>query len=483
MKSSPFAIFLPLLAVLPPLWVSTPEASITWETDFDAAFATAVERDTIVFLAVNMDGERANDTAAKKLYVDRKILPLFAQSVNLVASRFEHSTGDACPRFEGVSCAEHQKVDIKARSQVLKPGPTGDVIAPHHVFLDKHGTVLLSVPYEISARELEWCFATAMNKAYPEMGFPEPKGARAPRRLVMDGVVDGESAGIRPLSEEELEITLKRIRATKSFRDRATDVFSLIATDHPDAIEAVSRDLNTAGLGEAWRGRGGGAFGGGEGGGGEEEGGTDRITEARISLIHRIGVYSPPSYWVAIVPQLESEKVILRHETAVALEQLAAKDAIKAIKAALKDEEDENVRRCLMRAFGTSGPEDATARKELSKAAKSKKEPVVRLNALFGLSGQLDAKKVEKQLQKVLKDGPADQRQAVILGIAFARNSALEPLLAAMEEAPDGLDPATVSAMEAARKVLDGENLATLKAQIASLLGDTIERERFFGGL
>ena len=474
MKTSPLAFSLPLLVVLPTVLAPTPMASVTWETDYDAAFAAAVERDTIVFLAVNMDGERANDTAAKKLYLDKDILPLALQSVNLIASRFEHSSSGGCSRFQGITCAEHQKVDIKARAQILKPGPTGDVIAPHHVFLDKNGTVLLSVPYEISARELGWCFAAAMNKAYPDRDFPEPKGARAPRRLVMDGVVDGGGDGIRPLSEEELEIVIKRIRATKSFRDRATDVFSLIATDHPDAIEMVSRDLNVAGIGEAWPGRGGG-------GGGEDA--KKRIEEARISLIHRIGVYSPPSYWEAIVPQLKSTNVLIRQETAVALEQLAAKDAIKAIKAALKDEKEADVRRCLMRAFGTCGPEDATARKELSKAAKSKKEPELRLNALFGLSGQLDPKKVEKQLQKVLDEGPEDQRQAIILGIAFARTSALEPMLAALEAAPAGLDPETVSTLEAARKVLDGENLATISGQIASLLGDTIPRERFFGGI
>ena len=75
------ACFLACAAALP-AHLPTPDADIVWQTKFDAAFAAAVERDTIVFLAVNMDGERANDTAAKKLYRDKAILPLALESVN-----------------------------------------------------------------------------------------------------------------------------------------------------------------------------------------------------------------------------------------------------------------------------------------------------------------------------------------------------------------------------------------------------------------
>ncbi|MGB0954346.1 MAG: HEAT repeat domain-containing protein, partial [Planctomycetota bacterium] len=365
---------------------STPfEAGISWKADYREAFAEAKERDTIVFLAVNMDGERANDTAAKKLYTDKLILPLAAEAVSLVASKFEHAASGACPRFGTVTCTDHQTIDKAARSQILKPGATGEVIAPHHVFLDKQGNILMSVPYQIDNKELAWCFTASMQKAYPDREVKEVKGARAPRRLVMDGVTGGGADTIRPLTEEELEETIKRIRSTKRLEDRINDLYSLIATDHPDAIEVLERDLKTGDVASAFGRRAG-------------PDAAQRLLEGRTRLIHRIGVYSPPSYWEAIASMLEDPEEPIRHEAAVALEQLAAPDSVKALKSALKDEESPAVRRCLVRALGTAGVDESSARKQLTSLAKSKKDPDLQKVALFALGGQVEQKSVVKLL-------------------------------------------------------------------------------------
>ena len=457
---------LPLL-LLPLEGGSSPDASIPWKATYQEAFQEANDRDTIVFLAVNMDGERANDTAAKKLYQDKVILPLAADAVSMVASKFEHAADGPCPRFGTISCAEHQRIDIQARAQVLKPDASGEVIAPHHVWLDKKGNVLLSVPYEVSNKELAWCFTAAMQKAYPDKEISEVKGARAPRRLVMDGVTNSGADGIRPLSDEEVEEAVKRIRSTKRLSDRVNDLYSLIATDHPDAVEVIERDLKSSDVAAAFGRRAG-------------EDAVQRLLEGRTTLIRRIGIYSPPSYWEAIASLLEDPEVQIRHEAAVALEQLAAPDSVKDLRNALKKEEDLDVRRSIVRALGTAGTEESSARKQLTSIAKSKKEAALKTAALFSLSGQVDQKSVTKLLQETLNEGDAAHRQAVLLGIAFFRNASLETLLAPLAAEGVSLDPETKACLEAAQSVLAGESLDAYAGRIQELLQATLPRKRFF---
>lgn len=451
---------------------ASPDADVAWTESYESAFAAAQARDTIVFLAVNMDGESANDEAAKQLYTDKLILPLTTETVNIVASRFEHSSSGPCPRFGSNPCSDHQKVDIKARAQILKPGSSGSVIAPHHVFLDKNGAVLLSVAYKVSAKELAWCFRAAQKKAYPDGDFPAVKGARAPSRLVMDGVANMGDSGIRPLMEDEMEATIKRIRSTQRLNQRLEDLYSLIATDHPDAIEVVARDLKQSDVAAAFGGRRGGQAGG--------EDASNRLLIGRSNLIHRIGVFSPPSYWEAVVTQLEDSEGIIRQEAAVALEQLAHEGAIKGLKDALKKEENPDVRRCIVRALGTCGIENASAHKQLSTFATSKKDEDLRRNALFALGGQVDQKSVTKILAEILVEGTPEQKQAVVLGIAFARNDSLLFLLETLEKDSENLDSETNAALVAAKAVLGGESLLTIRDKCRALLGDQLEREKYF---
>lgn len=466
MKSA-FTCALPLL-LLPLGGPSTPpDGGIAWKATYQEAFQEAKERDTIVFLAVNMDGERANDDAAKKLYKDKVVLPLATDAVSMIASKFEHATDGPCPRFGTVTCAEHQKIDIQARAQVLKPDAGGEVIAPHHVFLDKHGAVLMSVPYEVSNKELAWCFTASLRKAYPDRVVPDVKGARAPKRLVMDGVTNGGEGGIRPLTDDEVEEAIKRIRSTKRLSDRVNDLYSLIATDHPDAIEVIERDLKSADVASAY----------GRNAGPEA---AQRLLEGRARIIRRIGIFSPPAYWEAIASLLEDPEQVIRHETAVALEQLAAPDSVKVLKSALKKEEDPEVRRCLVRALGTAGVEESAARKQLTSLAKSKKDADLKTVALFALGGQVDQKSVVKVLEQALAEGSSEDQQAVFLGIAFYRNASLAPLLEPFEADSSGLDEEGQACLEAAKSVLAGQGIQAYAERIQALLKASLERRRFF---
>src|SRR5206468_1736167 len=142
----------------------------------------AREQKRVVFLAVNMDGERANERMVEKVYRDKAIVALAASTLNLVASAAEHAPLDrTCPRFAGLHCLDHRRIDTAVRDQILKPDSQGFVIAPQHVFLDPEGKVILSVPYEITVPELEWCFVTALRAVDPQCKAAMSPGARPPK--------------------------------------------------------------------------------------------------------------------------------------------------------------------------------------------------------------------------------------------------------------------------------------------------------------
>ena len=84
----------PLLAAL--LLAILPGAdSIAWQPSLEAALERARAENRPVLLAVNMDGERANDLLAEEVYTDATIAELAALCACVVASATEHRTGDA----------------------------------------------------------------------------------------------------------------------------------------------------------------------------------------------------------------------------------------------------------------------------------------------------------------------------------------------------------------------------------------------------
>ncbi|MDF1839775.1 MAG: hypothetical protein P1V35_18060, partial [Planctomycetota bacterium] len=164
---------------------------VTWHGDFDAAFETAKADSKVVFLAVNMDDEKGNDRMVENVYTDRTFLKLAGQTVNMVASVGRHKSSGKCPHLGTDTCAEHRAVEAKANGKILKPDAAGHVVAPQHVWLNGEGKVLLSVPYEITAGEMEWCFHEAGRRLDPNYAGKESSKSKRPRRWIPDGVYDG----------------------------------------------------------------------------------------------------------------------------------------------------------------------------------------------------------------------------------------------------------------------------------------------------
>ncbi|HEX9792528.1 MAG TPA: hypothetical protein VGC54_00950, partial [Planctomycetota bacterium] len=249
--------FLPLLLVLPavpavPAAPAAPAAAfprvqdIAWEADYAGAFGRAATEKKVVLLAVNMDGERANDTIAEKVYADEVVLEQAAGIVALVGSQSVHgSPGKTCKRFGTLTCEQHQQVDVKARASVLKAAVDGRVVSPQHVLLGPDGAVILSVPYEIRAGELAWCIVTARRALDPAAKIPMPATARAPRRLIMGGVHDpgSDENACLPLTEGELKEVMAQLRTSREALEVISAFHRILATDHPDAVKFVATEL------------------------------------------------------------------------------------------------------------------------------------------------------------------------------------------------------------------------------------------------
>lgn len=462
MRLAPLAAALLVL----PLGTGPAGPSVAWTPDWNDAFAKAAAEGRPVFLAVNMDGEKANDAMAQRMYFEREIVALSERTVNVIASRFGHSAaGKECSRFPGVQCADHQKSDIRAREKVLAAGLDGEVVAPQHVWLDAEGKVLLSVAYQVTPEELAWCFVTAIRRVDPKSDVKMPSGAKPPRRLVVDGVAAGET--VRPLTEEELEETLAALKKVMFGRERVDLIVKLLATDHPDAVEAIAAEIKGSNL----RGAGGRRDAAGDA--------MDRLQEMRRLLVHRIGVISPPSFWEAVVEAIEDDDPRMRAEVAAALEQLGAPESLKDVKKAHSAEKDPAVEREFLRALAACGRGDAAARKKVLGELKSK-DALVRLNALYGLGAHAAESDAAKALAAACVSPDQQERRAALLGLAAGRAEA-QLGLAEQVAGDASSDEETRELATRVAAVLRSEApLAGLGDDVVRVCGDSVRRERFY---
>ncbi|QDV06102.1 hypothetical protein Poly30_16060 [Planctomycetes bacterium Poly30] len=454
---------------------SGPRASgrgIEWAETFDGALESAATDGKVVFIAVNMDGESANERMLKAVYGDKRIIELSEGSVNLIASADEHKASGTCPRFGCSSCKQHQSVDISVREKILKPDVSGAVVAPQHVFLAPDGSVILSVPYEIHADELEWCFLTAFASLDKDAGARKVTRGQRPRRVIMGGVID-LGGGLAPITREEaLELIADHKKGSKK-KDAMATLRRLVTADEPEAREYVLAML-----------RAGGAGGGGRGGGSAEG--------PREELLRWIGVVSPTSYWEVCAEFADSGTEAAQLEALVALEQLSARESLPMLMKALRRASTDTHEQCVLRAIGASAREDKKARTALLRASIDPKSPGVRANALLAL-GWLDrADEVDERLRQAAlpvmhgekskvaaKDVTGHERLGAVVAMGLTRGERWRDLLQGISEDAEEPEPLR-DAARASLEVIGGAPYAKLSAALAEAGGDEIPRDRLF---
>jgi hypothetical protein len=473
-----------LLALVAPV-VSAADG-IVWETKLEAAQARVKEENKVLFLAVNMDGERASERMVDKVYKDKSIVALAGATLNLVASTAEHAPLDrTCPKFPGLHCLDHRRVDSAARDAILKPDAQGFVVAPQQVFLAPDGKVILSVPYEVTVPELEWCFVTALRTVDPQCKATMSPAARAPKQVILGGVFDPKSApegaGRTPTRVEVIEL-IKQVKKGLPGEERLETLRRILLSDEPEAIEFIRTELRSGQGGRGGGGGGGkgGGLGGGLGGQGGQGGGEDG-SDRRAKILHAIGALSPPAYWEVVAEYADNGEAPLRHEAAVALEQLGAPESLKTVQTALGKEEDKTLAKDWLRALGTTGAADTHARALLLKKAHAEKDELLRANAIVALGSVNTGDDVHDTLGSALKTGPTSDQAAAACAMAITRDPRwLVELEAAAQGSPD---PLVGEACAAATASLTNGGLRAIRAVLKKVAQDTVERDRWFGNV
>lgn len=430
-------------------------AQVAWESSYEAAMARAREQERVVLIAVNMDGEGANDYLAQQVYPDKRIGELAAATVNLVASRASHAASGACKRFAGIACADHKAVEAAVRGKLLREDDSGHVVAPQHVLLSPAGEVILSVPYLITAEELVWCLVTARRTLAADAQLAMPEDATPPRRLAMKGV-EGAGQGrpiVRPLGEDELKEAIKTMRKGWGAIEDMNAFYRILATDHPVAIKFATSEVSS--------------------------GITSYSSDMTNDLVRAIASFSPPVFWSALEPCLRQQDPAVRGEAAAALEQLADRDSLPAIKKALSKESSVEVESALLRALGAAGARNAAVAKTLLTAGKSGGDGGLRCSAVLAMAYHVERKEVREFLLSALSDADSRLRQAAALAMAFSRNTTFSTALA--EAATKESDAQVAALFVRAGEVLAGGNLSSLADDFENVGGDRVRRVRYFG--
>lgn len=448
---------MPLL--LPLLLALAGRPDIPWSPTYEEALEAAAGGRALVFVAIHMD-DRPDCARMLEVYEEPRIEQLASAAASLVASGDRHAK-DRCPLFAGLECDQHIAVDMEVRRNQLGSVAGRKVVAPQHLFLDSAGRVVLSVPFEVSPEELEWCFHAARERV--DLSFDEPHRweARAPRAVLFGEVVDPDSVpSAMPMPEQEV---LQRIddlkRGGQTPQQRLKLLQELVVADHPEAIEFTRAVLRSG-------------VGGGRGSG-------VNARDLRPELLRRIGEVSPRSYHEVVSERIDGGVEELQLEAIVALEQLAAPGSLDALLGALRGAREVAVKKNLLRAIGAVGGHDARARKALLRHADDR-EPLVRRCALLGLGFLAQHEDVEEALGEALaSEEPLDQAAAA-LGLAFTRERKwIAPLREAREVAAGGDAKA---AIDGAIEVLEGARLSVLAEDVRLVGGDELPRARIFGG-
>ncbi len=458
------------LALLPAAFlvlgvVRSPAGTIQWQTSYDAALEAAKKDNKVLFIAVNMDGEGANDRLARNVYADKDVVALAASTVNVIASRSEHSpAGKECTRFPGLECAQHTACEMSVRKNVLKADPTGNVVAPQHVFLAPDGKPLLSVPYEVTASELEWCFVTAIKKADPTSKIAMPSSAHMPPRVVIGSVYDPSSAvggAIQPIAKKELLTLIDQVKRGMKDDANQTAFWRILHSDLPEAMAFIQAEMRSGGNGAS-------GDPNGEGGG-----------QKHRDILHAMGAVSPQAYWEMAADAIGPGDDKVRLEAIAALEQMAPPQAVKSLEKALAKEKKPEVQKDLVRALAACGSADPKVRAAIVKRAKTEKNELVRINAIVALGLVEQDEDVVACLKEFLAGKDESLRAAATCAAGLSRDdtwiSVIEPLKAA------GGDATVVDTATRALEVLRGGPIQRLQLPVWTMCKDTVPRERTFG--
>jgi hypothetical protein len=446
------------VCLIAPLLLAAAVGDITWEKEYAAARGRAEDEGRILFVAVLTDDEARSDRFWKDVYSDRRVRTHAEETVNLVACLdAQGKKRCSCAQEAGLKRDEARYLEVAIRDELLAQNEGGVVSSPQHLWFSPTGELLQSVPFEMSADEMVWCFVNARRRAGLEHD-PMPEGIRAPLRFLTREAyapAPGDTHG-RALTPAETKQALKSMRASMLSAGQAGRFIRLAFTDEKAAQEYVYKELQSGVA--TWGGAG-----------------------LTVRALHAVGLVAPLSGWEIFEYYSNHREGRVRNECAVGLEQLGTPQGLKLIKSMLRKEKDEAIKKNWLRALGSCGRSNSAVRKQLLGLVARERDPVMKANILLALGWLDHHKDVREVLVQMLQDEDAAERlrTAAVCAIALGRD---ESQLETVRKFADGegISDSLSAAAAAAVAVLTGGDLIGMEASVQAACADTLSRERVF---
>lgn len=441
------------LLLVGPAWAQN---KLEWVRDLDVALEQAAEQDKLIFVSIGMVGELRSEEIRKRVLADKALALQAALTLNVPAWTWAIDEEKKLADFGDAEALDHTANLARVTTDWVEVNDQDVFALPQHLWLNAKGELLLSVPWELDAAEMSWCFDEAMRLAGKDERPPIHGEARAPRRLLYGETVRvmGEDDIGRGLTDEELEQTMSRLkRGFVTARDRL-DIARVMFTPKEEAAEFLNQQ-----------------FGLWDFGGAAASGLFDFLYEM-------VGLIAPPEHLGLLEEEVESTRASLRAVIAVCYEQIGHPEGLKAVKKALKKEKDDAVRAEWVRALGACAPRDKAVAKQLIKLAEKDEDARVSLNAVLALGHVLPQADAREWLLEQALTGKAERQRAAVLALAIGREQSVREALEGLrQDAGEGPLSAT---MDLALGVLKGAGLAALEAEVRALDGSPYPRPRLF---
>jgi HEAT repeats len=314
------------------------EPQIQWAATWADAFKEAKAVNRPVMVCINgRDGESANEATAFQIYRDPVFVALTHRFTMVLVSAREHAAEGPCPRFGGITCQQHLDCwkDLCAAHEKEFTSGGGDMISPQHAWFRPDGKLIVRREYFLSKHEL----MRRMRSALAAVGGPVASGSAVP-------LDDADRAA------------LERLENATDRAGRAAAMSPLLAADKAAAYAALRELLENA-----------------------------RSIELRTELLRALVLSRVPGLRQTAEKLLTDRDAVVRSAAAVALEDMAEKEAVPALVKRVRAESDVIARRNVCRALAACGGPgaDKAAARALLGVVTSDKEQAVRRHAAYAL--------------------------------------------------------------------------------------------------
>ncbi|MFH0946433.1 MAG: HEAT repeat domain-containing protein [Planctomycetota bacterium] len=416
-----------LIAVL--VFPADDRGGVQWERDYEKGLQKAKDLDIPVFLAFNMDGERANENTALTLYRDPEFIKRTRQFVCLIASKDSHESVEevvdgqarqACSRFGSVSCEEHLKVEIRASKEYVG---RDTVITPQHILILPSGMVVARKAYQASKNDLFKMMEMALKAV-----------ARAGK--------SGDSEELHRLQE------LKKQALERNADRRDAAIAELGRLPDPEARDALL-DLC----------------------------GSENMNATRLAAIDALATKGNYDALETVIACLKDRQNMVVMHAIVALEKLGLPEAVPVLTKMWNRKPKAIVAKEILRALAKCAPGDPEIRKMVHKAAETSKDSVIEWSAIVAIAS-LDGEPSDIEvLAKKMRDKSSNVRGLAAWSLGTLKRPEAVPILeGALESETSGDVRECIEAALRNIPIKSGPDDAKLANIVSRFFTEDIER-------